>query len=188
MATCEAIRSMYIEDNSNTGFTWSSIPSTYESLRIVGSWCNAVTFENSGQQWTNIWLRMGNGSVSTSSIYGHQEMAYTYNSKAIGTEGAQTAFQMRRGMTGFGGYTALTSFVIDIYGYKDTDTLTSVNAFYGGAGQESTVAGEDTNLVWTTGLYNSTAVIDTIQLLCGGYGSGNVLAGSEAHLYGYKVS
>jgi hypothetical protein len=145
-------------------------------------------FENPGQQWTNIQLRMGNGSVSTSSIYGHQEMAYTYNSKAIGTEGAQTSFQMRRGMMGFGGYTAMTSFIVDIYGYKDADTLTSVNAFYGGCGQESSRDGEDTNVVWTTGLYNSNAVIDTIQFLTGGWGAGNILAGSEVHLYGYKVS
>ena len=44
------------------------------------------------------------------------------------------------------------------------------------------------NNTYTGKALTCNAVIDTIQFLTGGWGAGNILAGSEVHLYGYKVS
>ena len=188
MATMEAIRSIRIESNQNTGFSWTGLPTTYESFRLYCSW-NSERFTAADVMK----IRAGNGSVSASGIYGLQELRSIWvsgssSTNSLGTDYGQNGFAHNYGTTGRSGYSANSCAVIDIFG-----VYSSMTSQYGCNGQyamrlnsvDPSGASSDSNAIYQGGLYRDTVAIDSIGVAMTG---GFMLSGSEYHLYGLNAS
>ncbi len=193
MATMEAIRSIRIESNQNTQFSWTSLPTTYESFRLYCSW-NSERFTSTDVMK----IRAGNGSVSSSNIYGLQELRSIWvsgssSTNSIGTDYGHNGFSHQYGTTGLSGYSANSCAVVDIFGVSDTDVYSSMTSQYGCNGQyamrlnsvDPSGASTDSNCIYQGGLYRDTVAIDSIGVAMT---SGFMLSGSEFHLYGLNAS
>jgi hypothetical protein len=186
MATLEAIRSMRIEDNSSTSFTWTGLPTTYESWRLYMS-------HGSNRAPTNtqdtLQVRLGASSASSSGIYGLQDFRTIWNVSSGGTDYGQTSFRFPYAVSARYGYEGLTVAIMDIYGVNDSDTLASLNGYYCQFGLHSMKGGvndnNDSSYITQSGLYNSNVALDTLSV---SLQNGNLLAGSEYYLYGYNAS
>ena len=186
MATLEAIRSMRIEDNSNTSFTWTGLPTTYDSWRL---YCSVGSNYAPTNTFDTLQIRLGASSASSSGIYGLQEIRTIWTTSSGGTDYGQTAWRFPYGVTARYGYLGLSTIITDFYGMNDTDKLGSMNARYCQFGLASMLGavndGYDPSYITQSGLYNSTANVDTLSV---SWQFGKLLAGSEFYLYGYNAS
>ena len=186
MATLEAIRSMRMQDNSNASFVWTGLPTTYDSWRL---YCSIGSTRAITTDFDTVQIRLGASSVSSSSIYGLQEIRTIWTTSSGGTDYAQTAWRFPYAVSSRYGNLGLSTIVTDFYGMNDTDKLGSMNARYCQFGNFSMLGGVndgyDPSYITQSGLYNSTANVDTLSV---GLQFGNLLSGSEFYLYGYNAS
>jgi hypothetical protein len=161
--TYEPIATQTLGSNTNT-INFTSIPTTYTDLILVSNWV-----ENSTE---SMCIRVGNGSVNTTSIY-----SVTY---LIGTGSAASSGRYASSFWEFSQMPATTTeFNANIIHFQNYSNTTTFKTAIG----RSSTASQGTAAI--VGLWRSTAAINTIQLRCG-FGSNTFNTGSTFTLYGVK--
>lgn len=148
--------------------TFTSIPSTYKHLQIRATMmCSAVN---------NMFMRVGSGSIDTSSIYMWHQL-YGNNASAL-SNGSSGNF-------GYIGYNHNTAYpnpsIIDIADYNNTSKFKSWKAI-AGTDTNNASGGQGYVQLWG-GSWASTSAIDTVRLTTG---SGNFNQHSSFALYGIR--
>ena len=147
----------YTVSSAQTSYTFTSIPSTYTDLILVGS----ATTNTS----VDIWLRFNGDSASTNYsrtfVYGDGSSALSGRTSNASNIGAAY------------GSTSSSTFVIQLMNYSNTTTYKSLISRYGPSNVVS---------VGLVGLWRSTAAINQIEISCNG--SDTMSAGSTLTLYG----
>ena len=167
MAVIEAIATTYLEADA-ASVTFSSIPATYEHLRLSGN----ARYAASGA--LNNWLIEFNGSGGTA-YSTHTMQGYGSSTTAKRYTGSATIIissQIHGEDMVIAEYCPL---VLEILDYANTNKNTTCTTF--GNGQN--------RLGFGSGLWDSTAAVNAIELSSAG---GSLLRGSEFTLYGLKSS
>lgn len=154
---------------SHTGtIQFSSIPSTYKQLRVVGR-----VRTNAGAATDQILLRVGNGGADSSSIYAYV-IRREGSAQATAQSNTDTSFSnvIIPGDTATQGYYGLVDYTID--GYSE------------GHWKEVCIKGGHTDatnysVAHGVGTYRSNNVVDTVLLL--GLTNPSLISGSYARLY-----
>ena len=160
--TYEPIQTQTVVGTSTTTVTFSSIPQTYTDLILV------FNGESTGTQGYRV--RVGNGSIDTSTIYSETFLVNT----------GSTAGSGRR--TGFGAfvdpsvYTSRNLIITQFMNYSNTSTFKSVLWRFNNVANE---------LGAQVGLYRSTSAINIIDATAHTY---FFTAGSTFTLYGIKAA
>lgn len=152
--------------------TITGIPNTYRDLLLVAQ-CRGT---NAGNDWANLRLQMGDGSIDTGNNYGH---AYTQfgTGSAGGNNTAGEASGMISNIPSATSTTgARSATVVHILGYANTSyfkTWTGLGSGFGASDNYSWIVG---------GVYRSTsAEVDQVRVFCP---TGNLKTGSRLALYG----
>jgi hypothetical protein len=161
--TYEPITTQTLGSNQNA-VNFTSIPTTYTDLILVSSW-----LENSTE---SMCIRVGNGSVNTTSIY---SVTYMLGNGSTASSGRYASsfweFSQMPATT-----TETNVNVIHFLNYSNTTTFKTA------IGRSSTASQGAASIV---GVCRSTAAINTIQLRCG-FGVNTFNTGSTFTLYGVK--
>jgi hypothetical protein len=148
-------------------YTFSSIPSTYTDLVLVANWA-----QDSGTQ-RECAVRVGNGSVDTGSNYSLTEL-YGNGSSAASYRRSNVYYLDIAINTTVG---AQNMNIVHFMNYSNNTTYKTVLSRHSSAAQEAEAL---------VGLWRSTAIINTIQLIF--EGAVNFSAGSTFTLYGIKAA
>lgn len=164
----ESIATITVSGGSTSSFTFSSIPSTYNSLQIRG-------IARTGASNDTLWMRL-NGDTG-SNYSGHAIKGKS--DSTVGTDANINANKINPigwciGTTGVWGVS-----IIDIHDYTSTTRNKTVRAFFGADNNESTGAG----IVYlASGSLRSTSAIDSVTIA-----SDSIMtAGTTFALYGIK--
>jgi hypothetical protein len=164
-ATYSLIASQTGTGSSGT-ISFTSIPTTFTDLVIVGNWGQSVDSES-------CLFRVGNGSVDTGTNYSATEI---YGSgTAAGSQRTSTANGARITYSTGGGSSITSNFQLHLMDYANTTTYKSFLTRY--AVPSSAYPGTGAFAC----LWRSTATINTINLYLTG---GNFLVNSTFKLYG----
>lgn len=178
MATVEAIKSFYLEADT-ASVTFSSIPDTYQHLKLVQSWRGAYVATGIGMK-----MRFGDsGGLDTSAGDYSKAMIYTggtsVGSLAVNNE---TSFDFWGLVGDYPDRYEYTTFNVDIMDYTNTSKYTHVRCF-NNAQHHTSGAGYYMAYLW--GNWRTTNVLTTIEMQA--YGD-DIFRGSEFTLYGWKDS
>jgi hypothetical protein len=145
-----------------SNYTFTSIPTTYTDLILIGS-INGVSVA------TDVWYRVGNGSVDTGTNY-----SWTWLSGfGTSTESARASNNSKLYIDGWGTIGTGNSIIrTNINNYSNTTTYKTVLT-------QRTDAAKEANA--QVGLWRSTSAINTLQL---GLDSGTFNSGTVLTLYG----
>jgi hypothetical protein len=167
----------YTLPSATTSYTFTSIPSTYTDLYLT------VTAKGTGAG-DYVKLRLGNGSVDTSTNYSYTDfyVAGTTGSMGYGWEANKDFIYVH----GFGGQmnssnTAPFGGEAHIFDYANTSTQKRIITRGFGSREGSSQEPASAMMVHS---WRSTAAINTIQVYVGNY---NMAAGSIFTLYGIKA-
>jgi hypothetical protein len=163
--TYEPITTQTLGSNQTT-INFTSIPTTYTDLVLVSNW-----LENSTE---SLAIRVGNGSVATTSIYSVTYMLGNGSTAASGRYGSSFwEFSQMQATTA-----ETNANIIHFLNYSNTTTFKTA------IGRSSTASQGAAAIV---GLWRSTDAINTIQLRCG-FGVNTFNTGSTFTLYGIKAA
>lgn len=158
---------------SSGTITFSSIPSTYQHLQIR----ILVRDTSAGTIASTVNIRMGNGTVDTTSIYPFHRLYGTGSSALASGNNSNTSIGLNS-LCVNGGTTADIhgTAIIDIHDYASTSKYKTVRTF---GGQDRNGSGE---ISLYSGLFQSTSAVNIIQI----YTSNNFASSSTFALYGIK--
>ena len=177
MAIIEAIATQYLEADDSS-VTFSSIPSTYEHLKISVS-----NRSDQAAVYHAFLLRLGTGGGAADSGSNYTtEYAFAHNTSTAAGRSAETGVYISlatgtsRASTFYGTATAT------LFDYANANKNTT---FYG---LNSTASFGTSNdyVEFTSGSWDNTGAVDLIQIVP--YSAGNIVRGSEFTIYGIKSS
>lgn len=172
MAIIEAIASQYLETDQ-ASVTFSSIPSSYETLQVRGS--HRATGASGGQAF---FIKF-NGSTSGYSTYSGYGGNTSWNASYTQSQAKIHIYDATHGT--YPDSREYATFVMDIIDYANTSKNSTIQCFLG----DCLLYGTDSRVTMLAGLWDNTAAVNSITLWPS---NGNLTRGSEYTVYGLKSS